>query len=33
MAVTPGSIGGDAVQAAEEHIKEKELRIELVDGE
>ena len=33
MVVTSGSIGDDAVQAAEKHFEEKGIRIELVDGE
>jgi predicted Mrr-cat superfamily restriction endonuclease len=33
MVVTSGSIGDDAVQAAEQYFEEKGLRIELVDGE
>ena len=33
MVVTSGSIGEDAVQAAEQYFEEKGLRIELVDGE
>jgi predicted Mrr-cat superfamily restriction endonuclease len=33
MVVTSGSIGDDAVQAAEKYFEEKGIRIELVDGE
>lgn len=33
MVVTSGSIGDDAIQAAEEYFEEKGLRMELVDGE